>query len=854
MKKKYKVVILDPGLKKLGHHIGFNKHVIKLLGIFCNLVILDIDNTLKDSINLNKNSTFVDLRKYEFAGAPHEQNVGSIDVIMKSRTACENLWKLIDSFSPDIVFLTSEGRWRKHIYEQIPKNKKYKVFVIVHVLWLFLKTLQNDRSVDNNVRNLVDGIFVIEPFLAIDILKYGFKSFYFPHRGYSSFKRSPLVKKKFDNLRIGSIGVINEKRNYGFLIDALSEATGDFEYRIAGEVAESVRIQVQNSINNYKNRRSGLYTKFGYLTEDEFDEQINSLDISILAYDDERNLQASGALYSYVENGIPCIVPDIALFRNYEAQYGSLIIFYNPLDKADLQLKVESLRSENFPSFVDKFNEARDNFFYQNNIDKQAEYIELVFDGLNNSLDNFLVNGNKFLRDKYVLLAEGMYIASISLNHKLVSPYQNLKYLYYKRRDFLSYNRISNIESVNRHCSEYWNGFSDSKLLNIMVYPSFSDKDDLYAFISRMSWYLNPVYEKIRNIYIIKSFTHSGGSAFPKYISNRAISLVKYFEPKIIYVDSFEKVDLENIDIFYTLDDNSSEVLKRASSSKNIKPVWRVNNSTERFASSFFLKSVSDYSHAESSRTKAKLALNDLKQRFTNNRCAVFGTGPSLSEAFNYSFSNIDTIASNSMVNNIELLDHINPKVIVCADPIFHAGESTYAEEFRSKLLNCLKRYECPLIVPERDAHIYHSYFDKHGVVSIPIPFKKTGLPNYNLGDDFWVEGTGNILTLFLLQIGFSFADVVEIYGCDGRPLNENKYFWKHDNSAQLVNKMDDIKLAHPAFFSIDYDEYYDIHCETVMKFLNVAEENKKVTISKTFSHIPALAERFNGENQCQQK
>ncbi|GGZ85661.1 hypothetical protein GCM10011617_00070 [Novosphingobium arvoryzae] len=124
------------------------------------------------------------------------------------------------------------------------------------------------------------------------------------------------------------------------------------------------------------------------------------------------------------------------------------------------------------------------------------------------------------------------------------------------------------------------------------------------------------------------------------------------------------------------------------------------------------------------------------------------------------------------------------------------------------------------------------------------MPLQKVSQPNFDMCNDFYVASTGNILTLFLLQIAFTFADRVDIYGCDGRPLNENNYFWKHDKTAQLNERMDDIQRAHPGFFRISYDDYYEEHCGTLDSFLKGAEELGKIAVSKTFSHIPALVER----------
>ena len=50
---------------------------------------------------------------------------------------------------------------------------------------------------------------------------------------------------------------------------------------------------------------------------------------------------------------------------------------------------------------------------------------------------------------------------------------------------------------------------------------------------------------------------------------------------------------------------------------------------------------------------------------------------------FFYGYINI---ICNSMVKNKSLLKHINPQLLVFADPVFHMSHNEYAEEFRQNL------------------------------------------------------------------------------------------------------------------------------------------------------------------------
>ena len=223
----------------------------------------------------------------------------------------------------------------------------------------------------------------------------------------------------------------------------------------------------------------------------------------------------------------------------------------------------------------------------------------------------------------------------------------------------------------------------------------------------------------------------------------------------------------------------------------------------------------------------------------------VFGTGPGLSLADGFDFSDGLSIACNSMVANRALMDRLNPPVIVATDPIFHAGCSSYAAEFRSALVEAMRRYDSVYICPWRDwrTHVSHLPDDlKSRVIGVPMDHADT--PNLDLAVDFRVTVTRNVLTLMLLPLACTWRSHVRIAGCDGRPLDQSSYFWTHDAKSQIVERMDDIKLAHPAFFAIDYDEYYLSHIETLEAWLSAGEATGRTFENLTPSHIPALMAR----------
>ena len=87
--------------------------------------------------------------------------------------------------------------------------------------------------------------------------------------------------------------------------------------------------------------------------------------------------------------------------------------------------------------------------------------------------------------------------------------------------------------------------------------------------------------------------------------------------------------------------------------------------------------------------------------------------------------------------------------------------------------------------------------------------------------------------------------------GYDGRKIEESTYFWGHDKDSQFNEKMNDVKLAHPAFFDIDYNAYYFEHCKVLERWLSTAENLGFKFCNLTFSNIPALQKRTTNLLRC---
>ena len=244
-------------------------------------------------------------------------------------------------------------------------------------------------------------------------------------------------------------------------------------------------------------------------------------------------------------------------------------------------------------------------------------------------------------------------------------------------------------------------------------------------------------------------------------------------------------------------------------------------------------------------RLESRENLRDLLARCTDARVVnVFGTGPALKEVYQHDLSRDFNIVCNSTVASPKLLERLKPRVITCADPVFHFGPSRYAAQFREDLVAAAEEWDAHVVVPSRGCHYWLA-------VHYPELRKRlVGLHNARhmtipTVDQPTVLGTANILTWFMLPVAMAMRpEVIQIWGCDGRKPDE-KYFWKHSKEAQYTGLMETVFKAHPSFFrDRDYADYYAEHVRTLTRMVSHAEREGIEVRSCSTSYIPALAER----------
>lgn len=384
----------------------------------------------------------------------------------------------------------------------------------------------------------------------------------------------------------------------------------------------------------------------------------------------------------------------------------------------------------------------------------------------------------------------------------------------------------------------------------LVFYPAFEDASDLTDHFYRLHWFLHPFRDRIEEVVIPIATAGLSVGELPPFLDSSLPRLVGGIKVRFLEAPSTAQLEelagqADCVLAWKVTDDGKTTPNPELRTKRKI----RIDHHRVRNATSFYLMFAEAFKELQAGYVETSRALfESIRMACVGRVGYVFGTGPNLALAAEHDFSDGVPIVCNSMVRNYALMDRLNPPLIVIADPIFHAGPSSYAEAFRKDLVRALDTYGSYLIVPLRDYHIYLAHLPERFAGRIAaMPFEKSAAPNLDLSASYHVTSTGNVLTLFLLPLAATFFEEVRIFGCDGRPFAKNDYFWSHDKASQFNERMDDIQKAHPAFFAIDFDDYYLTHCRVLGGWVREMERGGKVVTNHTPSHIPALASRSVG-------
>lgn len=234
-------------------------------------------------------------------------------------------------------------------------------------------------------------------------------------------------------------------------------------------------------------------------------------------------------------------------------------------------------------------------------------------------------------------------------------------------------------------------------------------------------------------------------------------------------------------------------------------------------------------------------------QRYSlSHRINLFGKGPSIQNIYHHRFDGDVNIVCNSIVRSREMLQHIRPAAITCADAVHHFGPSLYAEAFREDLVRAVLEHDSYLFLPAGAPHyllaMRHPRIRDRIIGLGAAPARNVPTPESPA-----VHPLPNILTWMMLPVSLSLrASNIQLWGFDGKSAGKEAQAWRRERTVEYEDLESTVMKAHPAYFrDALHDHYYEIHCRQVEEFIQYAETSGVVVQARTKSEIPALRKRM---------
>jgi hypothetical protein len=387
---------------------------------------------------------------------------------------------------------------------------------------------------------------------------------------------------------------------------------------------------------------------------------------------------------------------------------------------------------------------------------------------------------------------------------------------------------------------------------------------DVARYTQELYWHLNPkkIIDKIYIPLSSKLYTLTeGGKRMPPIAPN--FFDADLFGDDFYNSDMFEFFEVSNMEGWQKSSDNSSILMisdidrfKQLLANDHPiasflygKELLDMNHNKSQFA-------LYDFLHMTNRHTKnfpeiiesSKNILRKIKPELeTKNKMYLFGSGPSVSSAFEFDFSDGTTVICNSTIADDELINHIKPNFIACIDMLLHAGCSKYASAYRKKLIDVMEKHHSYLLtrtafydIMKQDLPNYLS--DR--IISIPehppwIPY------NIDLNNKLYAIDTGNVLTMTMLPFAASFAKEINVIGMDGKAPDDEEFLWHYYKTDTLKPYMKHIAAAYPAYYYRDNTSYIASHERNLENIINVITNQGIEVKSLTKSYLAAFADKY---------
>lgn len=391
--------------------------------------------------------------------------------------------------------------------------------------------------------------------------------------------------------------------------------------------------------------------------------------------------------------------------------------------------------------------------------------------------------------------------------------------------------------------------------MRVLIVPEVQTREDLDDLVSRLAFYLYPLRDWTITISVGDGLNHrlperKDDYNVPASMDPRITQLMDDVLPKLNFVSNRPAENLEdefvraNIILVRDADARHLDPWRSMLAGPEGRQVFPVDPVRDRMEGSQYIQmGFKNSAGTTILKRDCGVKLQWLLRRIGVRQTAyLLGTGPSISEYDRHSFHDGVVIACNTTVLDDALWQDAEPEVLTFADPIFHFGCSKYAGEFRRRVRLRAKDYDFTIVIPSKYYELFTALEPSLATRTIGIPFRQRDI-NLDLRKEPEVKVIDNIATFLMVPLGATLAKSVAFMGFDGRHSSE-QYFWKHNPRTQLHHLMDNIKLIHPGFFDVEYEDYYERHCQNLREYIEYGETLGKRFVSLTKSSIAVLAER----------
>lgn len=270
---------------------------------------------------------------------------------------------------------------------------------------------------------------------------------------------------------------------------------------------------------------------------------------------------------------------------------------------------------------------------------------------------------------------------------------------------------------------------------------------------------------------------------------------------------------------------------------------------TDRLMSSKLLRLAARFypSINEVEQARAHVVLQSLGLRSEVDVVRLVATGPSSSASLNPAAfcEKTVTICCNSWVRQPERMAEMGARILTAADPVFHAGPSEYARQFRADLTTWLRsRPDHLFITVARDIAVYLAELplDVHDQVIAPV-FDGAIDPGVHVSIETGrIQPYPNVLTLLMLPMAELFEpSQIQLFGFDGG-VKGAEGFWGYDPEINYSEELQQtVRTWHPEFFRVDYQGYRDDHDQHLAGWAERLEGRGILLRAAAPSNIPAV-------------